>query len=131
MNNPRLWIVVLALVSFLAGLAAGLMGSERTRRGVVDHRGPGDFERRFTQVFDLDPEGQKLLAELLAAYNSQVESIELDNETRRAAEAHTQIEQSLLEVGTELRENVRDLLLVTEAQRTRFDRLMTYHVENL
>jgi len=130
-NGTRLWIVVLALVSFLAGLAAGLVGSDHTRREVADHRGPGDFERRFTQLFDLDPEGQKLLAELLAAYNSQIESIELENETRRAAEAHFQMEQSLLKVGAELRENVRDLLLVTEAQRMEFDRLMADHVEKL
>ena len=131
MTSTRLWIVLLTLVSFLAGVAAGLLGSEYSLRAATERREDGDFVRRFSEVFDLDPEGRRLLAERQAAYHAQIESIELRNEVRRSIEAHALMEPELLEAGRVFRSDVRDMLLVTEAQRKEFDRLMADYVENL
>ena len=124
MNNPRVWIVILALVCFLAGVAAGLVGSEYARRDVAAQRDQGDFVRRFAEAFDLDPEGQRLLAERLAAYNSKIESIKLNNEVQQAAEAHALMEPELQEAGKMFREDIRDILLVTDMERAKFDGMM-------
>ena len=131
MNSPRLWILILALVSFLAGVAAGLVGGEYAHRDPVGERATGDFERRFSQEFDLDPEGRRLLGDLLASYHSEIGSIQLSHEVRQAAEAHAQMEPRLREAGVRFRDDVRDMLLLTEAQRLEFDRLLADHAENL
>lgn len=124
MNNPRVWIVILALVSFLAGVAAGLVGSEYARRDVAAQRDLGDFERRFAKAFDLDPEGRRFLAERLASFNAEIESIQLNHEVQQATEAHTLMEPRLQEAGKMFREDIRDILLVTEVERAKFDRMM-------
>jgi hypothetical protein len=126
-NSPRLWILLLALVSFLAGVAAGLVGSEYAGTEDVPERAFGDFERRFADEFDLDDVSRSFLAELLARYTLEIERIE----TRYTAEAHDQMEPELREAGEKLRIGVHDKLLVSDSQRSRFDHLLKNTLENL
>jgi hypothetical protein len=68
-NSLRLWIVLLALVTFLCGYGAGLFVAEREARASSIEREYGEFERTFVSVFELDTERQRLHAGFLYHYN--------------------------------------------------------------
>ena len=56
MSSTRLWILVLALTSFLAGSAAGLLLGRRLAPPAVE-RGPfSDYAALLVTRFDLEPE---------------------------------------------------------------------------
>lgn len=126
MIGTRLWLLVLAAVCFLAGLGSGIYVSERGHLLEERERAFGDFERAFVAEFELDPERQRLLADLLDHYNRETAAIR----NRYAAEIHMEMEPELRRAGLEYRGLIRDRLL-PEAQRRKFDDLMASHVETL
>jgi len=117
-NNTRIWILILTLVSFLAGVAVGLLSGERAGRNLPDDADFGDFEQAFSECFQLDEERRRLLAALMANYNMKIEEIE----RLHAAEYHKEQEPDMLRAGLEYRALIRDHLL-PEEQRPEFDRL--------
>jgi len=125
-NGLRLWISILALVSFLAGVAAGLVAGEYSRKAPPDERFFGDFEREFVEHFELDAVRQSHLAELLLIHRAEIEKIK----HRHTAELNAQMEEEFRSAGLEYRSLVRNHLL-PERQRHEFDRLLATYVDNL
>ncbi|MCB9914185.1 MAG: hypothetical protein H6828_03420 [Planctomycetes bacterium] len=108
---------MLALVAFLAGLAAGLTGAELSRSHEAPTGASADLQR-YAEAFDLDAERQRLLAGLLDHYNRDLEEIQ----NRYTAEIRREMEPELRRKGLEYRSLLRDRLLPPE-QRARFDSL--------
>jgi hypothetical protein len=125
-NSTRLWILILTGVTFLAGLGTGIIVTERSHRETDVVSAFGDFERAFSQEFDLDPERQRLLGGLLDHYNLETQEIR----DRYAAQNHREMEVDLRRAGLEYRQLTRDRLL-PEHKRQEFDLLMASYVENL
>jgi len=125
-TSTRAWLLVLTGVSFLAGLATGVYLNERGHRKAEQVHAFGDFERAFSERFQLDQDRRRLLAELLDHYNRETEAIR----DRYAAENHMEMEPELRRAGLEYRALVRDRLL-PEDQRPEFDSLMASHIETL
>lgn len=119
MIGTRAWILILALVCFLAGLAAGLTGAELSRQEPTVPTAFGEFERTFTERFELDPERQRLLVGLLDHYNRRIEEIQV----RHTAKIRREMEPELRREGLTYRGLLRDHLL-PPAQRDEFDRQM-------
>lgn len=113
MNSPRLWILILALVSGLAGFAGGrLLAPEPP---VSD--GPasfGEYAARLEVAFDLAPERARNLRLLLDRYERELE----DLKTRQLAE----LEPELVRLGDTYRDRIRDKVL-PPARRAEFDRM--------
>ena len=126
MNSPRLWILILVGVAFLAGAGTGFVLAERSRQETLPTTPFAGFERAFVQEFRLDPERQRLLAGLLDHYNRETRAIQ----DRYAAEYHNLMEDELRLAGLEYRGLIRDQLL-PEEQRPKFDRLMASYLETL
>jgi len=126
LSSVRLWVLVLTVVAFLGGLGTGFLVAERARRAEAQASVFGDFERAFSEQFDLDPVRQRLLADLLDHYNRETRAIR----DRYAAENHREMETDLRRAGIEYRQLVRDRLL-PEHQRPEFDRLMASYIETL
>jgi len=118
-SGTRTWILILTLVSFLAGVAVGLLVGEQDRRNPPADAAFGDFERLFTERFQLDEERQRLLAGLQTNYNRELEEIERIH----AAEHQKEREPAMLRAGLEYRSLIRNHLLPVE-QRPEFDRLI-------
>ena len=55
MNNVRLWVVLLALTSFLAGLSSGLFVAAREREPQRSQGPFDDYRTAFVERFQLDP----------------------------------------------------------------------------
>jgi len=73
MRSERLWILLLTLTAFCAGLAAGVLLSFRQR---PQESGPFPaFEARMTQAFDLEPERLRNLRYILQDYEEKIESL--------------------------------------------------------
>lgn len=126
MSGLRLWLLLLTVVAFLAGFGTGLYTSERSHRDERLDSAFGPFERAFVQEFDLDPERQRLLAQLLDHYNRELEAIH----SRYRPLNHMEMEPELARAGLEYRALLRDRLL-PESKRPKFDRLMASYVETL
>lgn len=125
MTSIRAWVLILALVCFLAGLAAGLIGAELSDDAKSPSGELGDYERAFVERFDLDPQRQRLLVGLLEHYNLEVEEIE----NRHTALVRREMEPELRRAGLHYRALLRDRLL-PPAQRAEFDRLTADFQEN-
>jgi len=116
-NQPRLRIALLALVAFLAGAAAGVLGSRLTRAEA--DRGPlEDYAELLIREFDLSPERAGHLRVLLREYENEVARV-VDRE--RVA-YNAALEPVLRPIGTEYNRIVRDLVIPPH-QRARFDDL--------
>ena len=72
MNSIRLWVTVLALVSFLAGSAAGKILTERSTARDADRGALADYEELLVRQFDLSPERRRFLRVLLDHYDQEV-----------------------------------------------------------
>lgn len=120
MTNLRLWVSILALTAFLAGLACGPFVSawyfppERQQAS-----GPfAEYERLLSETFQLPPERRAPLGAILDQYRRDIESIK----DRHMADYMTAMEPELRELGRVYREQIRDRVL-PEAQRAAFNRL--------
>jgi hypothetical protein len=73
-TSERFWILVLAAVSFLAGIAGGILIA--VRRLPVDATGPfADYQRRLVTEYGLGEEEEDRLAQILLAYHDDLEGL--------------------------------------------------------
>ena len=75
MGSLRVWVVVLALVSFCAGAIGGMLMVRREAPVYADAGQFSDYRREFVKRFDLSPERARLLGELLANYEGEYDDI--------------------------------------------------------
>ena len=113
MNSERLWIVILAVVSFLAGLAGGVLAA-RHLAPVPEAGTDSAYVRRFVEHFDLDAARTRDLAFVLEDYAKRVE----DLKARHAAD----LEPELVEAGETCRERIRIYVLPPD-RVAEFDRM--------
>ena len=116
MNDLRAWILILALVSFLAGGAAGfVIGRDGVAAPVVP--GPfADYEARFSQTFELNDEQRGLFRDVLAHYQADIDAVRARQEARSASA----MEPELRELGIRYRTLIRDRVL-PDNKRPLFD----------
>ncbi len=102
MNSERLWILVLALVCFLAGLAGGLLAADRIR----PHAPTGPFAgyvASFADTFDLDEERTRDLRFLMDRYHRDIEDLKA---------RHVQgMEDELIQLGDICRDRIKTYVL--------------------
>lgn len=120
MTNVRIWVVILTLTAFLAGLACGPFVSHwfvEPPRPTAE--GPfAEYERLMTQTFQLPKERAEPLRAILEQYRRDIESIK----DRHLADYSSAMEPELSELGRKYREQIRDRVL-PEGKRAEFDRL--------
>ena len=113
MGSERCWIVCLALVSFLAGGAAGVLWA--IDRAPVRERLPLDgYAERMDEEFGLSPEQRQDLRTILDIYHAEIEDLKV----RQMGGA----EEDLVKLGLTCRDRIRKWVLTPE-ERARFDRL--------
>ena len=118
MTNPRLWILILAGLMFMGGLAVGDLNARRRQAEAQRQWAMSDFETLFGDRFDLSPERQDLFRSMLRNYQADIDRIKI---THMAAH-HASLEPELLKLGQRYNTLVRDHVL-PPAQRPEFDRL--------
>ena len=118
MNDVRLWVVLLAVVSVLTGFAGGLLLSESLNPHPQPREPFADYHRSCVETFDLSEERAALLAELLRNYHRDLEVLRL----QALAESQSEMEPDLVRIGLRYRALIRDHVL-PEAQRAQFDEL--------
>lgn len=118
MSNARPWIAVLATVVFLAGMASGLLIAERARPREISNAPFADFRREFVARFGLDPERERLFADLLRHYGRELDDIR----QRHLAASLSAMEDELAAAGLRYRDSIRNHVL-PEARRAEFDAL--------
>ena len=113
MNQLRVWIALLALVSGLAGFAAGRLTAPSA---AVPDGGPfADYRARMVTAFDLTPDRERALEVLLDRYQRDVEALKTQNLERHQPE--------LVRLGDTYRGWIRDKVLPRE-QRAQFDAMV-------
>ena len=116
MKSLRLWIVLLALVCFGAGAAAGALATAANLR-VPPEDGPFTaYERDLVRTFALSPERAALLHALLAGYERDIERIQ----SGRMSETLSAMEPELAARGRWYHEQIRDKVL-PPGRQTEFD----------
>lgn len=110
----KIWILVLVLTTFLAGLAGGVLlgfkiGPESVERGPF-----ADYEEHLRRRFDLSPERMRGLHAVLDQYQRQIENLK----NRNAAV----LEPELARLGLTYRTLVRDTVL-PPSRRAEFEAL--------
>ena len=107
MGALRIWVVILALVSFTAGGVGGLLLAPRGGSVYADAGHFRDYQQHFARQFDLSPERADLLAQLLRRYESEFESVR-----QRALErSMTDMEPELVRLGNRYRGIIRNNVL--------------------
>lgn len=118
MNSVRLWITVLALVSFLAGSAAGKILTERSAARDAERGALADYEELLVARFELSPQRRRLLRVLLDHYDQEVTRIQNDH----LSSYRSAIEPDLRRLGVEYNQYIRDKVL-PPGERPAFDAL--------
>lgn len=118
MNNVRLWIAILAIVSFAAGAGAGVWLTARSLKTEAPTGAFGDYEELLARRFSLSPERRKCLNAVLEAYQRDIDVIK----DRYAADSMSAMEPELRERGQYYRDLLRTKVL-PESQRAEFERL--------
>jgi len=109
MRSERFWALVLAVTTFCAGLAAGVLLSFRRH---PEERPFGAYEQRMIEAFDLDEERVRNLRWILRDYQEKIETLK---ESNIAA-----LDGELVKIGREHRELIR-AKVVPEHHRQQFD----------
>jgi len=119
-TNLRLWVAILALTAFLAGVATGPWVSAWFMPGprVVSDGAFDEYERALAQTFDLSPERRAPLRAILDEYRRDIERIK----DRHMADYMSSMEPDLRLLGRAYREEIRDKVL-PESRREEFNRL--------
>lgn len=125
MSNLRLWIVLLACTAFGAGLGVGWFAAGRSghQSGSALVNGGGarpfaGYQAEFERTFRISPERSRLLAELLACYQRDIQALEQAQLDKGRAE----LEGELARTALTYRRLIRDSVLSPE-QRPEYDRL--------
>jgi hypothetical protein len=111
MSSERFWVLVLALTTFGAGLAAGVLLTLR-RMPADDTRPFAAYEARLTDAFDLDERRIENLRYILGSYHDEIEGLK----EQRVAE----LDDELVEIGRDHRALIRTQV-VPEHHRQEFD----------
>lgn len=114
MSSLRGWILLLSIVSFLAGLMAGVLFARRLAPPVVDPGPFADYRARLSESFELSPTRQQALGLVLDLYHRDLEAVK--------SKYLPEMEPELVKVGLAYRDTIRDRVLPPE-QRARFDEL--------
>jgi hypothetical protein len=113
MSSERLWVLILVLVTFLAGFAGGLLYAERL--APAQERGPyADYVASMRSAFDLSPEATRDLRYLMASYHRDVEDLK--------ARHVRDMDPELVRLGQVCRERIEKYVLPAE-RREEFRRL--------
>jgi hypothetical protein len=112
MNSARLWIVLLALTSFCAGTAAGVLAGVRLAPEDSSGGAFPDYSRQLTRRYGLDEDSQRRLRAILELYRRDLE----DLKSRSVAAA----EPELIRLGEACRQRIRDYVL-PEDEKSAFD----------
>ncbi len=112
MTSIRLWIALLALTSFFAGMAGGILLA-KPRGGHLETSPFAAYEARLTESFGLDEARMRWLRLALEEYDSELEALK----SRGVAS----LEDELVQAGRRCHERIR-LYVVPEASREEFDR---------
>jgi len=116
-KDTRLWIALLALMSFLVGVASSVLHRRLTERPAES--GPfGAYADRLVEQFDLSTERAHHLRVVLRDYAMELERVR----DARQLEFYASLEQDLRPLGAEYNRIIRDVVLPPE-QRPEFDRL--------
>jgi hypothetical protein len=110
MSSTRLWVLVLAAVSFLAGTASGVL-FERSQ-GVREERPFQTYRDRIVERYDLSPRRALALDLLLADFQQKLEAIEAEH--RPAYQAA--MEADLTDLGIRYEVLLRDKVLHPDAR---------------
>ncbi len=116
MTSLRSWIVLLAVTSFLAGLAGGLWVAE-----VRSPRESGPFASyaiRLERAFHLDRKRTHWLRTALAEYETEIEALKL--------RGVGPLEDELVQAGKRCNDRIREHV-IPEDRRAEFDRLSGGH----
>ncbi len=112
MSSARLWILILALTSFLAGAAGGVLGARRFAPPAPDPGPFADYWELMVETYDLPPDRARNLRAILSLYHDDLEELK-----SRQVES---LEPELVRIGLTCRRRISDRVL-TEAQRDQFD----------
>ena len=118
MNNLRLWVVLLALVSFGAGAAAGIWGTAARLKPPAKTGPFEDYRRMLLATVPLSSERSKHLETVRAAYALEIEGIQ----ARRRQDTMSLYGPELEDRGRYYRSLIKDRVL-PEDQRERFEQL--------
>lgn len=121
MENLRLWIAVLACAAFGAGMGVGWYGSTQVQAEQEQGRASGPFDayrQQFEASFKPSAERTRLLGELLAHYQKEIEALEREQLDRGRAELGRKLEKLALTY----QERIRNSVLPPD-QRADYDRL--------
>jgi hypothetical protein len=106
-KSLRLWIALLALVSFSAGGAAGTLVAAKVFRPTPATGPFTEYERELCRTFDLSPERAALLHVLITGYQRDIERIQ----STHMAHTLSAMEPELASSGRWYREQIRDKVL--------------------
>lgn len=115
MNGLRGWILLLAGVSFLAGIPVGALIAGPDARGVDAGGAFEDYGRLLTREFDLSPDRRRALRVILAEYEASLDEIRSRQLDR--------FEDDVVRAGRVCRDRIRNVL-IPEPDRPRFDALV-------
>lgn len=118
MNNVRLWIVLLGLTCFAAGLSTGLMMSPDSGAALRSGEPFEEYRTAVARRFELDAERERLFAELLRNYSQAIE----ETRTRLLQRSRPELERELAEIGERYQALIRDYVVPPE-RRGEFDAL--------
>ena len=107
MKSLRLWIALLALVSFAAGGAAGTLVAATAFRPAPATGPFTEYERELARTFQLSPERTALLHVLISGYQRDIDRIKSAHMTHTLSA----MEPELATTGRWYREQIRDKVL--------------------
>jgi len=119
MSSERFWVVILTAVTFLAGVAAGLLVADRVGPGpaagpFAESAARMEYVSRMVETFDLSPEETRDLRYLIDRYQRDIEDLE--------ARHVRDMEPELVRLGEVCTERIKKYVL-PEDRREEFDRL--------
>ncbi len=114
MSGLRGWVVLLAAVSFLAGVPAGILIAGGGDSDLDGREAFSEYSDLLSAEFDLGPERRQALRVILADYQRTLE----ESRSRQL----DRFEDEVVRAGRLCRERIRDVLLPEDA-RARFDEL--------
>jgi hypothetical protein len=113
MSSTRLWIILLAVTSFLAGLAAGTLTGARIGPRAPERRPYDDYAAMLVRTYEVPADRERHLRAFLEQYHRDLEELK----ARHVAGA----EPELIRLGETCRQRIRDYVLSGDA-RAAFDR---------
>ena len=126
MSDPRAWICLLALVSFLAGGAAGFLAGRGEVRPVEPTGRFAHDEARLADALALNDDQRRLFRAVLDHYEAELDEVR----DRYEALSASAMEPEVRALGIRYRSLIRDRVL-PENKRPLFDALAEEHTRIL